>query len=207
MREVPGRKSRSIARDATPITVFCGAPSSTTRVTETLRSTSRPTRAIPAWLGAFPIFMGAVCAGIGCGWIPYDPAKVHAPGWVIVVCGISFIGAGLAILSTKWSRDGQPQAIYGFMILAGLTVVCNWVAFGAGERHFSSSTSINGAKIASHPVDERNGRIVFGVAALILDLMLVAGVVRLVRRRRSEDVDPAAIATRERPSPRPGEGR
>jgi hypothetical protein len=127
--------------------------------------------------------MGAYCAGIGLGWVPYDPAKVHAPGWVIVACGIAFIGAGLAVFSTKWSRDGQPQTVYGFVILLGLTLVCNWVAFGTGERHFSSSTSLNGTTVASRPVDERNGRIAFGVAAVILNLMVVAGVARLVRQR------------------------
>jgi hypothetical protein len=143
-------------------------------------------RTVSPWIGVLPIVMGAFCSGIGMGWIPYEPAKLEAPGWVIVVVGLAFIAAGLAVLSTKWSRDGQPQAVYGFIILLGLTAVFNWVAFGAGERHFSSSTSISGNTIASAPVDERNGRIVFGIASVVLDLVLVAGVVRVMRRRAQQ---------------------
>lgn len=149
------------------------------------RPTPSQPRTVSPWVAAFPIVMGAYCAGIGLGWVPHDPAKVHAPGWVIVTCGLAFISAGLALLSMRWSRDGQPQAIFGFAILLGLTLVCNWVAFGPGERHFTAGTSINGTSVASGPVDERSGRIAFGIAAVICDLLLIAGTVRMLRSRQA----------------------
>lgn len=136
-------------------------------------------------LAALPLLMGGFLVGIGLDWVPYDPTKVHAPKWVIVVCGLVFVCAGLAVLNATWRRSEQPQPqpIFGIAILIGLTLVCNWVAFGEGERRFTSTTSINDIVVDSRPVDEGTGRFVFGIAAVILDLVLVAIAVNRLRQR------------------------
>ena len=78
-------------------------------------------------------------------------------------------------------RDDRPQSFFGTAIVLGLAIVANWVAFGGGERRFTTTTSINGTVVASRPVSERSGRFVFGVGAVILDGVLV---VLLIRRFR-----------------------
>jgi hypothetical protein len=129
------------------------------------------------------LVMGGFITGIGLEWVPYDPAKVHAPGWVIAVCGLMFVCGGLATLRATWNQDPRPQPIFGVAVLLGLTLVCNWVAFGEGERRFTSTTSINDTVVDSRPVEEGTGRFVFGIGAVILDFVLIALVINYLRKR------------------------
>jgi len=129
------------------------------------------------------LLMGGFLAGIGLHWIPYDPAKIHAPGWIIVICGSMFVAGGVAMLRTTTGRGASSQPFLGVAILICLTIVAHWVAFGAGERHFTRTTSINDVEFASGPVDEHAGRIVFGAGAVILDLVLAAVVIARLRKR------------------------
>jgi hypothetical protein len=96
-----------------------------------------------------------------------------------------FVAGGFAMIAATWRRDAQPrqQPILGATILIGLTLVCHWVAFGDGERRFTRTTSVNDVVIHSRPVDEHTGRFVFGFAAIILDVVLVALLVKHLRRR------------------------
>jgi hypothetical protein len=142
-----------------------------------------PSRSAAIWLSAFPMVMGGLIAGIGLQWIPYDPAKIHAPNWVLVVAGLMFISAGFVMLCTTWNRYARLQTLFGLVIRVGLTLICHWVAFGAGERHFTSNTTFNGVKVDSRAVDEGNGRLVFGIGAIILDVVLAAMLVKLWRKR------------------------
>lgn len=135
-------------------------------------------------LAALVLLMGGFITGIGLEWIPYDPAKIHAPQWVIVVCGLVFVCGGLAVLSATWTRDARPQPFFGVAILVGLTLVCNWVAFGEGERRFTSATSVNGTVVDSGPVDEETGRFVFGISAIVLDLILLALLIKRLQKHR-----------------------
>jgi hypothetical protein len=129
------------------------------------------------------LLMGALIVGIGCNWIPHDPAGVHAPRWVLVTCGMIFICGGLAVLSSTWGRHSRPQAFFGIAILLGLTAVANWVAFGPGERRFTSTTTIGSSTSAPRPVDDLTGRLVFGTGALVLDGILVALIVGRLRKQ------------------------
>lgn len=147
-------------------------------------STPPPLTRLAGTLFAAPfLLMGALIVGIGCNWIPHDPASVHAPRWVLVTCGMVFICGGLAVLSSTWTGHAKPQAFFGIAILLGLTAVANWVAFGPGERRFTSTTSIGSSTSAPRPVDDLTGRIVFGTGAILLDGILVALVVSRLRRQ------------------------
>lgn len=154
-------------------------------MSDTTTKSATPSRLAGVLLAAPFLLMGGFLTGIGLEWVPYDPAKIHAPGWVIAICGLIFIAGGLAMLRATWARSAQPQSqpILGVAILVGLTVVANWVAFGDGERRFTRTTSINDVVVNSRPLDERSGRFVFGISAVILDLVLVALVVKHLRKR------------------------
>jgi hypothetical protein len=142
-----------------------------------------PRRLYGVLLAAFALAMGGFIAGIGFGLVPYDPAKLQAPGWIIAIAGLVFICAGLAVLSATWSKRSNPPPVFGVAILVGLTVICNWVAFGPGERRFTRTTSVNDDVIVASPASERTGRIVFGFSAIVLDGILVALVVGALRKK------------------------
>jgi hypothetical protein len=126
--------------------------------------------------GAFPI-------AIGLQWLPVDPAKVHAPGWVLVVCGLVFLSGGLAIVNMVLRPKSNPMKVAGVVWLIAITAVTHWVAFGEGERMFTHTRSINGIVVDSGPVDEGKGRMAFGIGAVLLDIGLVTLLVVRVRKR------------------------
>src|SRR5262245_40041326 len=141
-----------------------------------------PSGSTAIWLSMFTLLIGAFISGIGLQLIPYDPAKIHAPYWVIVVGGLVFMSAGFAMLSASWTRYPRLQTLFGLGILLGLTLISNWVAFGDGERRFTSTSTFNGRTVDSRAVDERTGRVAFGIGAVLLDIFLVAMLVKLCRQ-------------------------
>jgi hypothetical protein len=79
------------------------------------------------------------------------------------------------------------QYLLGLGIAGSLTAIFTWIAFGPGERHFSSTVVLpfmthDGAS------GETSGRVVFGIAAVLIWLFLVSfgfiGARRLVRAAR-----------------------
>ena len=129
-------------------------------------------------------FLGAglYVMGIGLRWFPVDPAKVHAPGWVLAICGLVFLSGGVAFLSLAW-RNSQPHKIVAFSMMIGLTIVTHWVAFGSGERQFRSTRTVNGIRIETGTVDEQTGRRFFAIGAVLLDLAFVTMGILYVRKR------------------------
>ena len=147
-------------------------------------------------IGVFAILCGVfpVLAGLGV-------IHVHAePGtrpWVAVAAGSMFILAGLAIINNYalghasttdgTLPDGAPliarvvQYVLGLGIVGLMFSVFAWVAFGSGERHFSSSISIPFWSRSSHS-SERSGRIAFGIAAGCMGLFFVFAAVSGARR-------------------------
>jgi hypothetical protein len=115
---------------------------------------------------------GAFLLGIATDAVPYDPAKVHAPAWVLAIAGAMFIACGFVVLANGFQRAAWVGRVAGPCVLLGLAAIANWVAFGDGDRHFSGGLEIAGTS-ASGPVNEVTGRAAFGFAALLLDLVTV----------------------------------
>lgn len=133
-----------------------------------------------------------------------------APGvqpWVVIAAGSIFILAGLAVIN-GYALAGTPQAngdlsadapfvakvaqyVLGTGIVGLMFAVFAWVAFGPGERHFSSSFSLPGLSSSGQSSD-RSGRIAFGIGAVFIGLFFVFGVVsgakRLWRDRQRKQV-------------------
>lgn len=64
------------------------------------------------------------------------------------------------------------RGLWGIMMVAALGAVFNWVAFGSGERHFSGTTSIFGVGRPSK-ISETEGRVAFGVFAVLIDVFFI----------------------------------
>lgn len=163
---------------------------------------SPPTPRTAVVLGIIAILCGVYPVLVGLGVIHVRPEPGAQP-WVAVAVGGMFILAGLAIINgyaiAGASRadgslpDGTPlfvrvtQYVLGTGIVGLMFAVFAWVAFGPGERHFSSSISLPFWSSSSHG-SERSGRIAFGIAdafmGLFLILSIVGGAKRLWRGRK-----------------------
>ena len=123
------------------------------------------------------------------------------PRWVGVGAGAVFLLAGLTLIvdgaSGAIGPDGQlktdaPAWVHAFQSLMGLGIVgmmgaiASWIAFGPGERHFST---ISLPFAWWHPTSgDSAGRWAFGIAAVliwcIIAGVIVVGIRRLIVRAR-----------------------
>ena len=150
-----------------------------------------------------PTPRGAIVIGIIamlCGTCPVlaGLGVVHvrpAPGvqaWVAVATGGMFMLAGLAIINGYAIAgaakpdgslpDGAPffvrvmQYVLGLAIVGLMFAVFAWIAFGSGERHFSSSFSVPFWSSSGRSSD-RSGRIAFGIATGLIGLFFAVSAV------------------------------
>ena len=150
------------------------------------------------FLGGLFVLAGLMIIFVAVDWIHVDPASIHAPRWVLVVCGGMFALPGVAALyygvrnglsggPPERGSDGErPFPVVGWLaglaIAAGLTVVASWIAFGPGERAFSGSVSVGPVGVGGSGGSETLGRWVVGFGAVMGGLFPAWGLVYGLRR-------------------------
>ena len=147
---------------------------------------------------------GTVIILAGLGVLPLKAAPdVQGSPWVVVCAGLmfAFLGAALIVgfaVAGGSGPDGDlpagtpfsvrsVQYFLGLSIAGCLTAIFSWVAFGPGERHFST-TLVLPFMARGGASGETSGRVVFGIAAGLLWLFVVSlgiiGARRLLRDAR-----------------------
>lgn len=129
--------------------------------------------------GCLFAFLGAVALASVLGYLP---SKVPSTGSYRVFGSMAssvFIcaGLGMALFGLGW---GQAAARLGGVALLCFVLTFNWIAFGPGERQFTRKTSTSLASsttTSTSPASELEGRVVFGIFALLMDAVLVYGLV------------------------------
>ncbi|HEY6928253.1 MAG TPA: hypothetical protein VJA66_01130 [Thermoanaerobaculia bacterium] len=142
------------------------------------------------------ILVGIICAGAGIAIVLVsifaDSKGFRAPRWVVASAGGAFLffGGWTAALyamgyDPRRSEETLPSpAVQLAVLIPGLALFAapfHWVAFGPGPRQFSTSWSLPPFTVGGSS-GSTTGRIAFGVGALVVDALLVASVVRLVRQ-------------------------
>lgn len=118
------------------------------------------------------------------------------PQWVGVAAGGLFLLAGVMLIvdgaSGAIGADGQLaadapawvhvfQSLMGLGIVAAMGAITSWIAFGPGERHFSSTVSL--PFFWYHPKSsDTTGRWAFGIAAVLIWCIIAGVIVSSVRR-------------------------
>lgn len=98
------------------------------------QSTSRPAgRAHPGW-GWFCIVAGLYPIAIATELWPVDAAAVHAPMWVLFLCGTVFLMGGAMILI---DRNSKFNALCAAILLVGMGAIGAWVAVLGPSAGFS----------------------------------------------------------------------
>ena len=121
-----------------------------------------------------------------------DSGKFNAPRWVVGSMGGAFLFFGIwtAVAyamgyDPRRSEETLPSpSVQLAVLIPGILLFAapfHWVAFGPGPRQFSMTFSIPFLSVR-HPGGAVVGRILFGFGALLVDAILVAAVVRLVRQ-------------------------
>lgn len=157
------------------------------------------TRRGAAVIGVLFIVSGVLPVLGGLGMIDLHPTA-GTPAWMGVCAGLAFVLAGLAVINGYAIAGGVGpdgnllpdtpftvvllQHVLGLGIMALMTTMAGWIAFGPGERHFSMTIALPFVARSSQS-GELSGRIAFGVATVLLVAMTFglgwAGVQRLRR--------------------------
>jgi hypothetical protein len=109
---------------------------------------------------------------------------IEAPRWVLAAAGLVFLAGGFVPRTLRYGPDAWQSRLVGAMILLGLASIFNWVAFGPGARHFTSTLSFTGSAVQRATTSESIGRTVFGAFAAAIDLFVIAVAIRWVRSRK-----------------------
>jgi hypothetical protein len=153
------------------------------------------------WIGAVAAVAGLYFMLVGLGLLPVPggPRNLHGPLWLVLLVGLAFFLAGVAVLvqvvghanaggdlpadAPLWLR--VAQYLIGVTLFACFAMIGSWVAFGGGPRAFSGSFLVfDGA------TNVTIGRVAFGIGAVIIWLATVAfavvGARKLLRRASSK---------------------
>lgn len=124
--------------------------------------------------GIYPII-----AAVGT---PEFSAGKNAPDWVVGLAGLLFVLGGGAVWAQGTAAEKLVGSIVGTAALLGLAAIGNWIAFGAGERACSAS-STSWLFSREFAVGEWSCRAAFGAGAALLDGFLVLGLAKLLQAR------------------------
>jgi hypothetical protein len=141
---------------------------------------------------------GLICATAGVAFIlgafgilPMTPSP-DVPMWLAGCAGLCFVLMGAALIASFAIAPGRgpdggmaPGTSFalkvmnyflGLGLVLSMTAVFTWIAFGPGERHFSSGVSVPFLSYRG-PGGSTSGRIMFGIGAVLMWLFLItAGV-------------------------------
>jgi len=168
-----------------------------------------PIPAVVEWLFG-PVMLAAGGLGLAAafGLIRLEASRTHAPLWMIGAIGVSFAAMGLVLLLDGIEAQRRVRGWLALVFLVSLASVFNWVAFGPGERHFTTRTSVGSGAVGVTTVAEGgefSGRLAFGVFAVLLDLLIASPLILWLWRRVRPSAGPGSKgkgASRKREGPR-----
>lgn len=139
-----------------------------------------------AWLSAIAFWIaGFATIAVAMGWISFPPQALQVPRWVVVLIGVAFGATGFAPIATRVGRYTWVSQAAAIVAFASLTAIVNWVAFGPGPRQFSGGMSVGGFAISNPSSAEISGRVMFGIGAVVLDLIVLVVLTSRLRRKKN----------------------
>lgn len=134
------------------------------------------------------VYAGVVCAAMGVLTLSigthaaFTLQQAKPDDFMYIPAALAFVFAG-TLLALPPERKALTR-LFGVLLITCFAVTFDWIAFGPGERHFSGGVSFGGLGIGARP-GELFGRALFGVGAVIADLVAVVLWVRMLRAQPS----------------------
>ena len=134
------------------------------------------------------VYVGAVCAAMGVLTLgigthaAFNLQHAKADDFMYVPAALAFVFAG-TLLALPPERNALTR-VFGALLITCFAVTFDWIAFGPGERHFSGAISLGGLAIGARP-GELFGRAMFGICAVVADIVAAVLWVRMLRPQPS----------------------
>lgn len=139
---------------------------------------------VPLMFGGVMFLMGAVILGALFGIVPIGDGQWLAPPLVILSLGggLALGGVMMTLLS---SLEGFPwlRSLLFLIVMGLVAVVCNWSAFAPDVVYDSSSSISIGPLAYSSDGGSGGARIVFGIAAVLVDGFMLYLIIAWIREK------------------------
>ena len=135
-------------------------------------------RWIPFLFGSVMMLMGTLILGVLFEVVPVDEdGQFLAPSLVIFSLGLGLASGGF-LLWLPFQTPPRLRTFLALVVMVFMLVVCNWTAF-APNVVYHSSTSIGPLEVSGKA--GIGGRIVFGIAALIVNSIFLSTLIAWLR--------------------------
>jgi len=129
-------------------------------------------------LVAFSAGMFIVLISIGV--IAVSEESILVPHWILLLIGAAFTLAAFAItidaLMRIWPGGHEllvvAKGVIVFLLMVTFAVPFHWIAFGSGERTFTSTVSGPAVRVSGEG-SQLGGRIMFGAVAVMMDVIFI----------------------------------
>ena len=128
-------------------------------------------------------WMSAATAGAGLSllWLSSGIDADEAPRGVVALVGAVFLGAAVALWPATRRLPRWMSAVATLVIVGGLCVLANWVAFGPGLR--ACTGAFTGWLPFAWASSDMECRIAFGFGALLLNGVVLYGACHALAKR------------------------
>jgi len=133
--------------------------------------------------GAFTA-AGALIYALLLDHVPAQPGAMQVPPAILWLAGTVFFAAGLGMMLFRITP--KFAGFCALVALCSFVATFNWIAFGPGERNFSSRTTVSGPGVASskqRAASKTEGRLVFGIFAGAMDALILFGLYKMLMHR------------------------
>jgi hypothetical protein len=138
-------------------------------------------------VGLAVVGLGLLMIGLGLRAALHATHPLTSEDFIGVLAAMVFLFGG-ALLALP-PEHAALQKLLGALLVTTFALTLDWIAFGPGARRFGGGISSGIVGIGFHP-GETFGRTVFGIGAVILDIVAAAMWVRLVRQRGAPSPKP-----------------
>jgi hypothetical protein len=119
-------------------------------------------------LGFAVLAIGLGVAALGLHLLELKPDKLAAGEFALLPLGMTIaLGGALRALPQNLART---RALVAALMITALAVAASWIAFGPGDSGLRNGFSLSGAR-GPMQTGHMLGRILFGIAAVLADLL------------------------------------
>jgi hypothetical protein len=133
---------------------------------------------LPLLLGLVSVLAGSVVLATVMGLLPAE-GRMLAPAYIVAAVGGVFVVAGILIMVPEKASPSLRVALF-LGVVALLAIICNWSAFAPGVS-YGSSGALSFGPFSFLREGVGGSRLVFILAALILDLLILLGLASQIR--------------------------
>jgi hypothetical protein len=144
----------------------------------------RPTRRGQVTVGLLLIAAGLTVGAVAASQLGKPAGKLPVDVITVLIAALGLVFAGATVAAPE--RRAGVKAWTGALMVTSIALLFDWVAFGPGERRFTSGSPSANAAAGPHHLKEMSVRLLFTIGAVLFNLMALWAWTRAWWRRTAK---------------------